>query len=437
MTRRPSVGHRIRQARLRIGLSQTELAGADISPSYVSLVEHDKRIPSEEVLEVLSSRLGLPVQELLDLTPEPVEAPASAGPTASPASPTANPAPNLRRVDLVSQFVQARQQWEGGDPQTALEQFDALIRADSTRRHQDVRLESRLSVAQILQQLERGQEALETLRPLLDDVDGQESPELWQRVLIALADVLEEEGRPGEGLRHAHAAHLASAAGRVQSRVSGLRALEVLIRCAYWSGQFDWIAQLAPSSQEAESGSSPLLSSIRLYQALEMRESGRHEEAVRLLAHANEELQPIDDPRLWAQLAILSADLVLLAGHDVDAARASLERARQVMTLVSGAELPYWLTAADALCTLAEERPERAVELAGRVEEAEQAGTADLGRPQHLAASLLLASQVFAATGHPERALRCCARAARLFERVQAYRHAAAAWERLDGLRQD
>lgn len=51
-------GDRLRQRRIAAGLSQIQLAGSDLSPSYVSLLESGKRQPSREVIEQLALRLG-------------------------------------------------------------------------------------------------------------------------------------------------------------------------------------------------------------------------------------------------------------------------------------------------------------------------------------------------------------------------------------------
>ena len=51
------VAARLRQARLRAGLSQGELAGAELSASYVSLLESGRRNATPATLEILASRL--------------------------------------------------------------------------------------------------------------------------------------------------------------------------------------------------------------------------------------------------------------------------------------------------------------------------------------------------------------------------------------------
>jgi transcriptional regulator with XRE-family HTH domain len=52
------LSERLRTERLRAGLSQTALAGDDFSPSYVSLIESGRRVPTQAALAVLADRLG-------------------------------------------------------------------------------------------------------------------------------------------------------------------------------------------------------------------------------------------------------------------------------------------------------------------------------------------------------------------------------------------
>jgi len=51
------IGDRIRELRIAAGLSQTALAGADFSPSYISLIESGRREPTDSSLSVLATRL--------------------------------------------------------------------------------------------------------------------------------------------------------------------------------------------------------------------------------------------------------------------------------------------------------------------------------------------------------------------------------------------
>jgi transcriptional regulator with XRE-family HTH domain len=54
----PTLGQRLRALRIEQGLSQADLAGELVSPSYVSLIEAGKRSPEPEVLEGLARKLG-------------------------------------------------------------------------------------------------------------------------------------------------------------------------------------------------------------------------------------------------------------------------------------------------------------------------------------------------------------------------------------------
>jgi len=51
------VGRRIKVRRVELGMSQAQLAGEDLSDSYISLLESGRRAPSEGVVEVLAGRL--------------------------------------------------------------------------------------------------------------------------------------------------------------------------------------------------------------------------------------------------------------------------------------------------------------------------------------------------------------------------------------------
>jgi transcriptional regulator with XRE-family HTH domain len=54
----PTLGQRLRAVRIERGLSQADLASDLVSPSYVSLIESDRRSPERDVLDGLARRLG-------------------------------------------------------------------------------------------------------------------------------------------------------------------------------------------------------------------------------------------------------------------------------------------------------------------------------------------------------------------------------------------
>lgn len=61
-----TLGERLKQLRQQAGFSQGELAGDDLSASYVSLIESGKRQPSPEALRTLASRLGVTVESFTE-----------------------------------------------------------------------------------------------------------------------------------------------------------------------------------------------------------------------------------------------------------------------------------------------------------------------------------------------------------------------------------
>lgn len=60
-----TLGSRIRELRVRAGLTQAEL-GSPMTRSFVSAVEHGRAIPSLPALLLISARLGVPVGDLLE-----------------------------------------------------------------------------------------------------------------------------------------------------------------------------------------------------------------------------------------------------------------------------------------------------------------------------------------------------------------------------------
>lgn len=63
-----TLGDRIREARVALGIGVRGLAGQlGVSPSYISDIENDRRVPSEGVLRAIGERLTLDFDELMAL----------------------------------------------------------------------------------------------------------------------------------------------------------------------------------------------------------------------------------------------------------------------------------------------------------------------------------------------------------------------------------
>lgn len=59
------IGEKIKQARLQAGLSQTQVAGADMTRAHISQIESGKSQPSLKTLKIIASRVGRPVDYFL------------------------------------------------------------------------------------------------------------------------------------------------------------------------------------------------------------------------------------------------------------------------------------------------------------------------------------------------------------------------------------
>jgi transcriptional regulator with XRE-family HTH domain len=66
-----SVGDRIRQRRLELGLSQRQLAGKGLSYAYISRLEANQRQPSIKALRQLASKLQVSVHWIETGRPDP------------------------------------------------------------------------------------------------------------------------------------------------------------------------------------------------------------------------------------------------------------------------------------------------------------------------------------------------------------------------------
>ncbi|REK91386.1 XRE family transcriptional regulator [Streptomyces inhibens] len=403
-------GRRIKELRVSAGMTQHDLAGSEMSSSYISLVERGKRIPSGRALKILAQRLGVGVDEI-SRTAEHVE-------TTS----------RVRRLDLVGRLVAARRQWEGGDAEGALREFRALAEIDPAGRQDDVFTEAQLAIAEILGTLGRADEGAEVLLRMLDALTPAPYAEARLRALIALADLLESAGRVQDGLRYALTGFLECADRRPGTGFHSLLVLDVLTRCAYWSGCPEW----APDTDHCRPSADGVLpgprAAIDLHRALDLRDRGEMERAAALLGECARRVTPTAGFPLWEKINGHYA-LLLLHRGETAAARSIVERGLVVASVTQEPEFPLWLTAADAVCAEAAGDPGRVFALGE-----ELAALPETGRSHEKAAALLEIAAACERLGDRERAAGHFRYSAELFRRAQAYRHAERARERLTDL---
>ncbi|MEU5210756.1 helix-turn-helix transcriptional regulator [Streptomyces sp. NPDC020742] len=403
-------GRRIKELRVSAGMTQHDLAGAEMSSSYISLVERGKRIPSGRALKILAERLGVGVDDI-SRSAEPVESPG-----------------RVRRLDLVGRLVAARRQWEGGDAEGALSEFRALAEIEPAGRQDDVLTEAQLAIAEILGTLGRADEGAEVLLRMLQALAPAPYAEARLRALIALADLLESAGRVQDGLRHALTGFLECADRRPGGGFHALLVLDVLTRCAYWSGCPDWAPDTDHGRPSPDGAFPGPRASIDLHRALDLRDRGETARATALLGECARRVTPAAGFPLWERISGQYALLLLGQGEET-AARSIVERGLVVASVAQEPGFPLWLTTAEAVCA------EAAGEVAQLVALGEElAALPDTGRSHEKAAALGEIAAACERVGDRERAAGYFRYSAELFRRAQAYRHAERARERLADL---
>lgn len=311
---------RLKTLRRAAGLSQTELAGGGISPSYVSLLESGRRSPSPSVAALLAAKLGCSVSQLME----------------------GEPSEHERRVQLELAYAELALRHEGAEG--ALDRLTALLN------------ESDLSPR------ERG----ETLLLLA------QAHELQGDVTAAVNAILPlfEEARTGRGTQPitkfagwlCHFYRVAGDLGRVvligeealaACREQGLDGTDDYFRLAAtvllaYADRGDethaatWARQLIA---EAEAADQPGGQAALYWNASLLAErDGRLDDALQLSRKALARLGELGDSRDLARLKLDSASVLLASDPPhVAEAREALDRARgELRRLGSELELSEW-----------------------------------------------------------------------------------------------
>jgi len=155
-----SLGERVRARRRELGLSQADVAGDVLSASYVSLVESDKRHPTDIALGHLADRLGVSTELLRDGVD-----------------------PTVRRATLL-ELGYAELALQSGEPQEAYDRFgEVAARLGTDEEH--VR-RARYGRALAAERLGRVEEAIELLSDLAEDSRRRPDAHPWTDVALAL-----------------------------------------------------------------------------------------------------------------------------------------------------------------------------------------------------------------------------------------------------------
>ncbi|WP_244943020.1 helix-turn-helix transcriptional regulator [Streptomyces inhibens] len=396
----------MREVRRAQGLSQGDLAGDDLSPSYVSLVENGRRIPSAKIARSIAERLGTTVEALCA---------------------TDRPGDRLtQRLDLVGQLVAARASQLAGDWPAALRQLESVVEQSGGADQDEVRWEARWELATVLGRLDDPARHEAALRRLLDDPLTRSAPVLHARVAIELAQLLRAAGRLSDGVRFAEEAVRVTGElepGRPERAQAQVALLSVSVDSGEWSRAEQLGAELLTEVAPLPAGE---LRAGALWAAAGAQYLGGHpDRALELLAEAEQLLAATDGVRLRLRLA-RARTLLALASGPADDADALLARARQAAALVDTPSGRTWLALLETAAALRHNDRMAATDHATAID-------LDAGElsPLDRARCLLHLARAHRAGGDEEAAEADFKLAAEGYEKVGAFRLALESWREL------
>ncbi|MEU7427006.1 helix-turn-helix transcriptional regulator [Streptomyces sp. NPDC040750] len=408
MAESQALGSRIRRLRREAGLSQMDLAGENLSPSYISLLEAGKRTPSPEVLEQIAARLGCGSEYLLELLePERHDTPQT----------------ELRYAEITLR---------NGDPETALATYTAVRDKAAAAGQDGVRLTAEYGVAQALEHAGRLEEAADHYQALLDHAGYGQSLIPRLAVAVALCRCYRETGDLAHAIDLATTTLEEARRLRLTPTVLGVELLATLVGLHCERGDLHRAAALARTAiAEAEGIKDRKALGAAYWNAgVVAHRDGATADALLLLERALAIYSEGDDARALSRLRNAYAS-VLMQSDTGDLAEAKSQLTRSAETLAdhgSTVDMAYCETALARACLLesdprqAERHARRALELLGT------------GHRLETARTLLVLAGAQLQLGDDAAAEAGCERAALLLEASEADRQAASAWNDLGEL---
>ncbi|MFY1669647.1 helix-turn-helix domain-containing protein [Plantactinospora sp. WMMB334] len=410
----PEFGRRLREIRLRSGLSQSELAEGVANPSYVSMLESGKRTPSLEIVLLLSRRLSVSPSELTgtDLTGAESEA-------------------GRRDDDYLSLQLRARSAMELGDAEGARDAFAQIYRRAAAGTDAYWMTSAGLSLESVLQSLGEDGARFELLEEL-ERITRQQVSDVRLRVLTSLADVAWDTGR----LRRAEqiirdALDLLRTEGR-EGTTEHIRALGMLVVLRCDLGEVEGVDALVDLMIESATrvGRPVTIGWAHWSAAVGYAVIENVERAVAHLTRAEELADGFLNRGEWVWFCRSAASILLSAGASLARVRAYVEQAEGALRHHSQPGQRLRLSVVTARYELASGDPasaeRRCVDLL--------ASTDPQLTPVDRARVLELHARALATLERPEPAIEQLRAAAQAYEAMGAYRWASRAWREVDRL---
>ncbi|CAM5492843.1 hypothetical protein GCM10010329_69350 [Streptomyces spiroverticillatus] len=403
----PHFGRQVRQIRRAQGLSQSDLAGEEMSPSYISLVESGRRAPSLKVARLIAERLSLPTEALL-----PDEARAERQ--------------KPHRLGLVGRLVAARAHQSDNNWDLARDELSDIVDLADTPELGDVRWEAHWELAATLARLGESEAHERTLRTLLADPLTRDFPPLHTRVVVEMARTAKNTGTLTEAARFAEEAIRVARSADPPTPDETLQAEAVLLSVCTESGDWERAAELADEVLTYTDLPSDRARATTLWAAACARYvNGLTEPALTLMAEAEQSMTQTSDLPLRARLQLSAGLLHIAAGH-LQSAVDLLQRAGQVAELAGTHADRMRLAAAWTLVALHHGDQESA----DRHTAIMDAGLARLAGLDRARCSVVKA-RACRARNEEESARQHFQSAATLYEQAGAYRIAVTVWREL------
>ncbi|MFN8169385.1 MAG: helix-turn-helix domain-containing protein [Candidatus Nanopelagicales bacterium] len=402
----PAFGARLRRLREAVGLSQVALAGDDLSPSYVSLLEAGHRHPGPDVLRLLAARLGVPVDEL-------------AGTGA---------------LDLEEPVVLAEAALGLGRPADAVDGLAAYAEGFTVEQctRDPLAFRAAHAYATALERTSRVDEAVAVLETLRVSAESSRATVPWVAVTTALVRCYRDAGDVSRAVELGEAT-VAALDGRLTARVEGHAALVSTLAGAY-SERGDLLrAQLLLDDLlgTATDAETPDDRAFGLWNAaINAVERGRPREGLRLAEEARALLDTGHDLRARARLHVTRAWVHLAQDPpEPTQARALLRAALPHLRQHAGAHDVASAETELARCEL----------LLGRPEVARRHAASALKRlppesPIERARALTALGSALLALGEEAAGVQSLDEAASELAGAEAPRAAAAVWRQLSGV---
>lgn len=412
--RQPEFGQRLRQLRQERGLSQRDVAGDVVNPSYISLLETGARVPTLEVVLQIAQALDVNLEALVADATLPVKA--------------ADENPEAGRALVLD--ILARSALDFGDLDDAGERYQRAYDSAVRDGGPSWVLERGIALQDILILRADHHSRYALLNDLVAVAEQVGVPELIVKLRLDKAAAARDCGHMAEALRLTESAMAILPDTELADTGEHVRALGVLISVKVDSGDTGDIAPLVDRMLACAErlGSRTVLGRSHWAASVAYARLGAGELAERHVRQAKDMLaQPGTSIREWGRFARAAASALL----DADAELAEVDQyvnwMRAALELVDSPADHAKMVSIEARYALARGEFERALELSEN--EPDGLPTVELVRLRRARGRALHR------LGRTDEAVDALRSAAHLCEELAAYRVAAQVWREIDDMR--